>query len=140
MRRRIEDVIAVSIVAIATMFICRSCNAGENVAFSDQEGIYAVLGEAGQSYEERLAIAHAIRNRGTLKGVYGAIRKDYSAREWQLGSKAWFESEGSYDPTKGADHWLSDYDLKNCKEERMKWKDRMVKTAYIGSTHFYRNS
>lgn len=117
--------------------------------------IRAVIGEAGASYEEMSAISHAIRNRGTLQGVYGLARVRWidgdlmarsgsvwspvSADRYHLASAAWFNSEVSKDPTDGADHWLSDWDLKNARKELTAFRFKMKETAYIGTTHFYRS-
>ena len=102
----------------------------------DSKVIPAILGEAGQSYDERLAIACAIRNRGTLKGVYGKA-KDISERNYQIAGKAWAES-AEHDIVSGADHWLSDWDLKHAKPRLTAFRFKMKETAYIGTTHFYK--
>ena len=109
----------------------------------DIKGIQAVLGEArGGSYEEQLAISHAIRNRGTFAGVYGLNAKldDVTGEEYQLASKAWYESEEGSDPTFGANHWLSAWDLKHCRPSLIKWRLGMVKTVIVGRFTFYRGN
>ena len=99
--------------------------------------IPAILGEAS-NYPERLAIAHAIINRGHLKGVYGHLKAS-SDEQYQEGSKIWHEAlESTVDPIYGADHWLSDYDLKHSRPKLIAWRKRMKETAYIGNTHFYK--
>ena len=104
----------------------------------DSKVIPAILGEAGQSYAERLAIACAIRSRGTLHGVFGHLKAPSEA-QWQNGSKAWHEAlETPTDPVKGATHWLSDWDLKHCRPSLIAWRKKMIETAYIGHTHFYK--
>ena len=102
----------------------------------DSKAIHAILGEANNA-KERHAIAHAIRNRGHLGGVYGHMDNP-SEVEYQAGCKAWYESEYTTDPTHGADHWLSDYDLKHSKKHLIAFRFKMVETAYIGNTHFYK--
>ena len=68
--------------------------------------VRAVLGEAeGEGYQGMLAVACAIRNRGTLKGVYGLFAKRvYSTRSIALAEKAWAASR-ILDVTKGATGW-----------------------------------
>lgn len=106
---------------------------------SDSRAVRAILGEAGPSYEERLAIAFALRNRGHLKGVYGHLEAP-TATEWQKGSKAWHTALNGLetDITHGADHWLSDWDLKHARPALTAFRFKMVETAYIGTTHFYK--
>lgn len=102
------------------------------------KAVHAILGEAGPSYAERRAIAFALRNRGHLGGVYG-YSKAPSAVDWQNGSRAWHEAlSGNLDPVRGATHWLSDWDLKHAKPRLTKFRFKMTETAYIGTTHFYK--
>lgn len=76
----------------------------------DSRAINAIIGEAeNQGYIGMVAIGCAIRNRGTLKGVYGenasrVVRKKYSANTYELAKKAWAES-ATHDITYGANHW-----------------------------------
>lgn len=89
--------------AVALSTACRS-------AVSYILAIRAIIGEAGnQGYTGMLAIAGAIRNRGTLKGVYGVTAKHISKEpQWvfDLAKKAWVES-ATNDITNGATHWGS---------------------------------
>lgn len=112
--------------------------AGESLP-AEQDAIKAILGEAGQSDQERLAIAFAIVNRGHLKGVYGRLEAP-SAVQWQKGARAWHTALNGLenDPTHGADHWLSDYDLAHARKALTAFRFKMVETAYIGTTHFYK--
>ena len=72
------------------------------------KAIRAIVGEASnQGYQGMLAVACAIRNRGTLKGVYGLNAKHIDNEpQWvfTLAEKAWEESENK-DITNGATHW-----------------------------------
>ena len=70
--------------------------------------IKAVVGEAaGEPYQCQIAISAVIRNRGSLKGVYG-LRAKHVAREPQSVfnkvAKAWDES-AKHDPTGGCKFW-----------------------------------
>lgn len=79
--------------------------------FTDDQAIACIVGEYAQNdiYGMKL-IAHAIRNRGTLHGVYGLTarhNKKETGYIWRLASLAWFESAGEDDVTQGADSWYS---------------------------------
>lgn len=74
----------------------------------ESKAVRAIMGEASnQGYNGMLAVACAIRNRGTLKGVYGVKAKHVDNEPkwvWNLARKAWKES-ATRDCTNGADHW-----------------------------------
>lgn len=111
---------------------------------TDDEAIHAILGEALHDEESLKYMAHALKNRiairGDLKGVYGtkADIGQWSDKLWQKASKAWFSAHLDSDVTDGATHWLSDYDLKHCRPERMAWRFKMIKTVYQGQTHYFK--
>ncbi len=150
----------IPILAFIAFALClglpATARAGSDLTAYDDKGFRAVLGEAGPTYEEMNAIAHAIRNRGTFSGVYGLRRIAWYAdreslyrmtwrgnqtitdQEQTRALKAWFDSKGGKDPVRGAGHWLSDWDLKNAKPALTAWRFSMIETAYIGSTHFYK--
>jgi len=79
-------------------------------AYTDKQAIKAVIGEAeNQGYEGMLAVACAIRKRGTLKGVYGlhaprVKAHRYTARIYSQAARAWAES-AKMDITHGAKFW-----------------------------------
>lgn len=101
-----------------------------------------VSGEGGANlelkYRAMLACAHAIRNRGTLKGVYGEHAphvKNEPEWVWDLAKRAWiqsaFDKALGIDPTFGATHW------ENVKKfGRPYWMKGMEITVNIGS-HVY---
>lgn len=105
-------------------------------AVSDEQAIRAIVGEAsGESYQTMLGVACAIRNRGTLQGVYG-LKAKHSNNEpawvWAKARKAWAESK-SKDITLGATHF-------DCvKKGEPYWASTMRKTVLIGVTQFYRS-
>lgn len=122
-----------------------STNAHAAGQMNDQDAIKAVIGEAeGESYEGKLAVACAIRNRGTLKGVYGknaprVRRHMYSRITAGTAGLAW-EASTNMDLCAslidGAQYWAS---LKLDQD----WKNKMVKqgyhhTATIGGHTFFR--
>lgn len=77
-------------------------------SINESQAIRAIIGEASnQGYDGMLAVACAIKNRGTLKGVYGVNAKHIDKQPkwvWDLARKAWKESKVC-DVTKGATHW-----------------------------------
>lgn len=74
--------------------------------FTDTQAIQCIVGEASnQGYQGMLAIACAIRNRDTLKGVYGLNAK-HKEPQWvyDMAQKAWKESKNK-DIANGATNW-----------------------------------
>jgi len=61
------------------------------------KAVRAIIGEASnQGYDGMLAVACGIRNRDTLKGVYGLKAKHVDNEPqwvWDLATKAWLESK-----------------------------------------------
>jgi hypothetical protein len=92
---------------VCLAFVCTGVSAAE---IPEDRAVKAIIGEAeNQGYTGMLAVACAIRNRGTLKGVYGekaprVVQKKYSQKIYDLAKKAWRESLNS-DITNGGDHW-----------------------------------
>lgn len=103
----------------------------------DSDAIKAIIGEAAnQGYKGQLAVAGAIRNRTTLKGVYG-LKSDMVAsqpkRVWDMAKKAWNESKTN-DISLGATHWENIKAFGN-----PYWTKRMKKTVLIKDHQFYKN-
>jgi hypothetical protein len=94
------------LIFCAALLTCSTCHA----KISEEKAVLAIIGEAeNQGYEGMLAVAGAIRNRGTLKGVYGLnsprVKKClYSKETLRLAVLAWVVSE-KLDITHGANHW-----------------------------------
>lgn len=97
---------------------------------ASNKAVLAIIGEAeNQDYFGMLAVACAIRNRGTLKGVYGlhakrVLQHKYSQQTYHLAELAWKRSS-NIDITNGATGWGNSGDLiefgkckwwTNCKE------------------------
>jgi hypothetical protein len=101
-----------------------------------QSAIRAIVGEAAnQGAVGMHAVASAIRNRGTLRGVYGAknpIADRQPAYVWQRARDAWSRS-ATNDITFGATHW------ENVKAFGSPyWSKSMIVTTNIGEHTFYR--
>lgn len=103
--------------------------------------VRAIIGEAeNQGFLGMLAIADAIRNRGSLRGVYGLrsarVRNHlYSQQTLRLATKAWAAS-ASRDVTGSATGWGSASDLFSF--SKYSWWASCVITAHIGDHWFYR--
>ena len=106
--------------------------------------IRAILGEALHDQQSMNIMAHAIKNRvakyGSFKGIYGAkvSMGEFDQKTRQKASDAWEMAFKTEDMTKGATHWLSDYDLKHCKKSLTAFRFRMTETLYQGQTHYYK--
>lgn len=95
-----------------------------------------ILGEAaGESFDGKVAIGEAIRNRGGVSGVYGCDRAKFAnsqdAKTKQDAFRAWEVSKRS-SLTGGADHWEST-DFKT-----PPWSKDMTFTVQIGKHRFYK--
>lgn len=121
--------------------ICSESN--PNTHFSDNQAILAVIGEAeDQGYEGMYAIACAIRNRGTLKGVYGINSArvkyhKYSKTVYSQAYKAWQNSGNGSDITHGANCWGTKEAIQWLKQENL-WNKCKI-TAVIYDHVFYKD-
>lgn len=89
--------------------------------FDDAQAVRAIVGECSgegangrEKFEAMEYVAHAIRNRRTLKGVYGlyATHADHEpAWVWRMAKQAWEQSLNAPDPTFGADSWGNAKDI-----------------------------
>jgi spore germination cell wall hydrolase CwlJ-like protein len=128
MKRTLKSMIA---LALAIM-VAAAGHAGE---IQERDAVRAIVGEAaGEGADGMLAVACAIRNRGTLRGVYGA-RNPMTARQpgwvWQQARAAWARSVTN-DVTRGATHW------ENVRVfGRPSWAASMSVTTNIGRHTFY---
>lgn len=104
-------------------------------ACDDTRVIHAILGEArGEGANGMYAVACAIRNRGTLRGVYGADARiaEMTPELWHEGARAWYSSEFGPDVTHGANSWENIVAF-----GRPKWTHGARTTARIGHHVFY---
>ena len=100
------------------------------------QAVQAIVGEAaGESFKGKLALAEALRNRGTLNGVFGYQRKNFIKKQMPYAGeesrKAWQASKYT-NLVKGADHWES-VDFKT-----PEWAKDMKETARIGKHRFFK--
>ena len=106
--------------------------------------IKALIGEAcGQGDKELQAHAYVLKNRGTLRGVYGLHSKQVakaSGETWQRASKAWnIALEDHSDPFGGRTEWRSLYDLKiMAKRGETPKSHGLYDPLRVGDTFFYK--
>lgn len=124
---------------LALVMICVFCKGCH--AFTQAGEIKAVIGEAeGESIEGKTAVACAINNRSSLKGVYGLhaprVRHHLYSEKVYLDSA--YAVEKSHDPVyclaliNGAQYW------EGTAFPEPIWAKSMVMTAEIGHQRFYR--
>lgn len=121
---------------VMTLALCFQWSATGRAEVNPNQAILAIVGEAeNQGLIGMTAVAEAIRNRGTLKGVYGLksprLKK---APKWvfSMARKAWEDSQNS-NLTNGATHW------ENTKSFGVPyWAKPMKKTAVIKDHAFYK--
>lgn len=77
-----------------------------------RKAVRAMVGECGfrQGFIGMVAVGHAIRNRGTVQGVWGysapkVVNRQYPSWLYIVAALAWWVSSWSADITKGATHW-----------------------------------
>jgi len=129
------------VITMGMSAICFSSTAkAETVAsFNSFNCIKALVGEVeGESFQTKLATAECLRNRGTLKGVYGINSKRISKasrKVWAECELAWSKSKAS-NLVSGATVWGNSSDVKIFK--KTKWFKSYVQTAHVGNHYFFK--
>jgi len=123
--------LALAIIFWSLLYGCTPCP-----AMDSERAVQAVIGEAaGQTFAEKLAVACALRNRGTLAGVRGIrnqrMIQSEPPRIWIDAREAWAQS-ATNDVTHGATHWESD------QFPAPAWSRGMTLTAHIGKFKFFK--
>lgn len=107
----------------------------QGVCLDEGLAVRAIIGEAsGEGFKGMQAVGEAIRNRGTLHGVYGAKAKHVDLEPewvWKRAEKAW-EASAKSDLVKGASFWES------TEFKTPYWAKDMTVTAQIGKHKFYK--
>lgn len=106
--------------------------------------VKALVGEAvGQQDAELEAHAFALKNRGTLRGVYG-LRAPHVRREppssFARAGKFWKRAlSGTKDPVAGRTEWRSEYDLRKMRRRGQTPRSQgLYDPIKIGDTTFFR--
>lgn len=102
---------AVIIFTVVFVFVFYCLSHAES--YTDEQAVKAIIGEAeNQGSQGMLAVACAIRNRGTLQGVYGfkaprVIKKLFSNQTKIQAIKAWDKSQYPNECSfiDGGNHW-----------------------------------
>ena len=102
----------------------------------DDQAVRAIIGEAAnQGKTGMLAVACAIRNRGTLQGVFGLNARFVDRQPawvWQRAREAWRQSAGT-DITGGATNWEN-----TAAFGVPYWARSMKRTVRIGDHQFFK--
>lgn len=131
--------IVLTAVLLAGLIIISSCKVVHASEIPMDKAVLAIIGEAeSQGYTGLLAVACALRNRGTLKGVYGLnaprVKKHlYSQKTYDMATRAWVASY-RIDITHGSTGWGNANDgqeFAKCKW----WKNCVVVFRY--KDHFF---
>lgn len=97
--------------------------------------IKAIIGEAsGEGFVGMRCVASAIRNRGTLKGVYGLHAKHVNKQPkwvWKMARKAWKDSK-TKDYVSGSSFW------EGTKFKKPYWASDMQVVMVVGNQRFYK--
>ena len=108
-----DECLKSAIAVVSSLFLAGVIVLGCSLAHadvSDSQAVLAIIGEAeNQGATGMLAVACAIRNRDTLRGVYcvnapRVKQKKYSQKTYDLAKQSW-EKSASVDIVNGADHW-----------------------------------
>lgn len=86
-----------------------------NAHLTSLQATTAIVGEAAASpFAVKLAVAHALKNRGSLRGVYGltaAHNHHEPAATWAEARRAWRLAATTPDNTNGATHFGNAHDV-----------------------------
>lgn len=144
--KKADEIAYMIIVMVMTVLILLVACGKKAHAYTPEDMVKAVIGEAeGESQEGKEAIACAINNRGTLKGVYGlhaprVVKHLYGMGTYENAVVAVGmaqDQEYCESLIHGAQYWGSlRYDKKWIK--RMKANIHYIHTATIGNQSFYR--
>ncbi len=120
---------------LMAMVLLASCHEAW-ASVSDEQGVKCIIGEAAnQGYDGLVAVADALQNRGTTKGVYGC-NSTRAGKEpawvWERARRAWQEAKTT-NPTHGACFWEA-VDLYG----EPYWAASMVRTVKIKDHTFYK--
>ena len=125
------------IVCMGLIFLVVLSGCAYSQEIDYKTAIHCILGEArGEGYKGMVAVGEALRNRGTVKGVYGC-RADFKEPKWvwDLAEKAWRESVKT-NLVKGSDHWVG---TKRDGEWIAKMEKTMTFKVQIANQRFYLN-
>ena len=125
-----------SMILVAGLTLAASFKAqAATTPLPEVKAVRAILGEAGGTgFKGMLAVACALRHRGTFHGVYGLnnpVVDRQPARAWKLARRAWLASQ-KRDTVDGANHWGNAQDVAKGTFIGMQF------TVAVGGNYFFR--
>jgi hypothetical protein len=125
-----------SMLLVASLTLAASFKAlAADMPLPESKAIRAILGEAGGTgFKGMLAVACALRHRGTFHGVYGLnnpVVDRQPAWAWKLARRAWLASR-KQDTVAGANFWGNKDDVKKGTFLGMTF------TVAVGGNYFFR--
>lgn len=140
--------VCIFLICLASAGCVPDCCFPASAKISEPLAISALIGEAGgQGDDELLAHAYALKNRGTLDGVYGLKSKwakHPSRKTTERAKYAWQWANNCpanlcTDPVDGRGDWRSKYDLTlmALRGETLKG-DGLYDPVLVGDTYFFR--
>lgn len=127
-------------IVLCALMLISSCKVAHAAEIPQEKAVKAIIGEAeNQGFQGMLAIAHALRNRGTLRGVYGLNSPRvkhhlYSAKTLAMAQKAWEQSAFDFDLTHGSTGWGNSKDGQEFAKAKW-WNNCVVVFRY--KQHFF---
>jgi hypothetical protein len=126
-------------LVLCLLFLSIPSASAQVVSFTPENCIKALVGEVeGESFQTKLATAECLRNRGSLKGVYGINSRRIakaSKKVWDDCERAWNQSSRA-NLVKGATVWGNASDVKIFKKS--KWFKSYEFVRKIGHHSFFR--
>lgn len=125
-----------SMLLVAGLTLAASFKAlAADMPLPEAKAVRAILGEAGGTgFKGMLAVACALRHRGTFHGVYGLnnpVVDRQPAWAWKLARRAWLASR-KQDTVAGANHWGNAQDVAKGTFAGMQF------TVAVGGNYFFR--
>jgi hypothetical protein len=125
-----------SMFLVASLALVASIKAlAVDMPLPEAKAVRAILGEAGGTgFNGMLAVACALRHRGTFHGVYGLNNPVVDRQPvwaWKLARRAWLASR-MQDTVAGANHWGNAQDVAKGTFTGMQF------TVAIGGNYFFR--
>ena len=124
-----------SMFLVATVALTASVKSLAADVLPEAKAVRAILGEAGGTgFRGMVAVACALRHRGTFHGVYGLnnpVVDKQPAWAWKLARRAWLASQ-KLDTVAGANHWGNAQDVAKGTFTGMQF------TVAVGGNYFFR--
>lgn len=128
------------VLCVAIVFLVSSCGLVHASIIKDEDAIRSIIGEVsgervnGSPLIPMRCVASAIRNRGTLKGVYGLHAPHVDKQPawvWSMAKIAWADS-AEHDFVSGATHW------EGTAFKNPYWVKDMILVKRVANTNYYK--